>query len=66
MIEVTNIIIAHPELDEGLSGVRTLIVKNHWSDSSKVVLLVEGCPVTVRANDLISAIQNATNAGRIR
>lgn len=64
MIEVTNVIIAHPELDEGPTGIRSLIVKNHWNDSSKVVILVEGCPVTVKSKDLIAAIQNATNAGR--
>jgi len=64
MFEVANTLIAHPELDEGPSGVRSLIIKNHWNDPTKIVLLVEGCPVTVNAKDLIAAITNATNSGR--
>ena len=64
MVEVLNTIMAHPELDEGPTGIRTLTVKNHWNDSTKVILLVEGCPVTVKAKDLLIAISNATNSGR--
>jgi hypothetical protein len=64
MIEVSNVVMAYPEIDEGNSGVRSITIKNHWHDPSKVVILVEGCPVTVNAKDLLVAISNATNSGR--
>jgi len=64
MIEVTNTLIAYPEYDEGVSGIRSLTVKSHWKDPEKIILLVEGCPVTVLAEDLLAAIKNSTNSRR--
>lgn len=65
MIEVLNVIRAFPEPHEGATGVGSLSVKSHWNDSSKVVLLVEGCEVTVYAKELKAAIENSINVGRI-
>lgn len=36
-------------------------VHNHWSDSRMVELEVDGKRYTVKAKDLIAAIENATN-----
>lgn len=63
MIDVTNLIRAYPEPQEGITGINSVVVKNHWSDPSKIVLLVEGCSINVFAKDLISAIQNSINTG---
>ena len=64
MIEVLNVIRAFPEQLEGTSGVHSLTVKSHWNDSSKVVLMVEGCAVTVYVKDLQAAIENSVNVAR--
>ena len=64
MIEVSNVIRAYPETSEGLSGVTSIVLKSHWSDSSKVVLFVEGVSVTLLAKDLMAALKNAQNSSQ--
>lgn len=64
MIEVSCAIRAFPEINEGSTGINSIIVKNHWNDPEKIVILVEGCAVTVLAKDLIAAIENAVNTGK--
>lgn len=64
MIEVSCGIRAFPEINEGNTGINSIIVKNHWRDHDKIVILVEGCAVTVLAKDLIAAIENAVNTGK--
>lgn len=39
-----------------------LIIRNHWNEKSKIVLYLNGNEITVAADDLIRAIQNAQNA----
>jgi hypothetical protein len=63
MIEVSNVIQAHPEPHEGKTGIYSIVVKNHWRDCDKIILLVEGCCINLYANDLIVAIQNSINTG---
>jgi len=64
MIEVSCAIRAFPELGEGNTGISSIIVKSHWNDTNKIVILVEGCAVTVLAKDLIAAVENAVNTGK--
>lgn len=64
MIEVTSVVQAYPDASEGPSGVSSIAVKSHWNDSSKVVLIVEGCSVTVLERDILAAIANAKNSAR--
>lgn len=39
----------------------SLFIKSDWCESSKVILEWDGKELTVVANDLIAAVQNATN-----
>jgi hypothetical protein len=64
MIEVTNVIRAFPETNEGTSGINSIMVKSHWNDPTKIVILVEGCSITVQTSDLIAAIHNSANTAR--
>jgi hypothetical protein len=64
VIEVSNVIRAYPETSEGSSGVTAILLKSHWSDSSKVVLFVEGVSVTLLAKDLMAALKNAQNSSQ--
>jgi hypothetical protein len=64
MIEVSSVIRAYPEMSEGPLGVSSIILKSHWVDSNKIVLLVEGVSVTVVAADLLAAIKNAQNTAK--
>ncbi len=64
VIEVSCAVRAFPEISEGHTGINSIIVKNHWNDHDKIVVLVEGCAVTVLAKDLIAAVANATNTGK--
>ena len=61
MIEVSNHVRAFPEPSEGNTGIKSIFVKSHWNDPAKLVILVEGCAVTVLASDVLAAIANATN-----
>ncbi len=64
MIEVSCAIRAFPEINEGNTGINSILVKNHWCDHHKIVIFVEGCAVTVLAKDLIAAVENTTNVGK--
>lgn len=45
-----------------VSDSQPLIVRNHWNEGSKIVLYLNGNEITVVADDLKKAIQNAQNA----
>ncbi len=55
---------AYPDANEGSSGISSIAVKSHWNDTNKIVLLVEGCSVTVLERDILAAIANAKNSAR--
>ncbi len=64
MIEVTSVVRGYPDPSEGSSGISSIAVKSHWNDPNKIVLLVEGCSVTVLERDILAAITNAKNSAR--
>jgi hypothetical protein len=39
-----------------------ILIKNHWCRSNMVIINIEGKTYTVLAQDLITAINNSTNA----
>lgn len=41
-----------------------VLVKNHWNQPEKIALWVDGREYIVLADDLITAIKNATNTKR--
>jgi len=41
-----------------------LVVTSHWNEKQKVNIFFEGKRITVIANDLKTAIENATNINR--
>lgn len=61
MIEVTNHVRAFPEPGEGNTGIKSILVKSHWNDPAKIIIMVEGCSVTVFKKDILAAISNASN-----
>lgn len=59
-IKSTNIITVAIENTD--SGKAEITVKEHWNDKTKLVIIVDDKSYTVKAMDLIKAIQNAQNA----
>lgn len=58
MISVTNQVREYPDED---GPYQTLVVRNHWSRTDRVVLEIEGRSYTFLVNDLRRAITNAAN-----
>lgn len=67
MITVTNEVkvyeIGGEEIPIG-GQKENIIVSNHWNNSKMVNIFTEGRKITVVANDLITAIQNAVNTNK--
>lgn len=59
-IESTNKVREYP--DETSKAFHTLIVREHWNSSDKIVLELDGKSYTFLAKDIKKAIENAQNA----
>jgi hypothetical protein len=59
MLKVTNEVSTYDE-----PAKPDIRVHSHWAMSDRVVIEIEGKTVTVIADDMIRAINNATNKGR--
>lgn len=65
MIKVTSIVpVYEVNGDNQVANPAPLIVKSHWNDNMKVVVMVGETKLTVSARDLIAAIENAINSNR--
>lgn len=65
-IDSTNVIEVYEVDGEEIKGLKSLkpsvTVTNHWNRKEFVVIVIDNKRVTVVANDLIKAIENAQNA----
>ncbi len=67
MITVTNEVTVYEVDGEELPPVgkgKKIIVTSHWNQKQKVNIIFGGKKLTVLANDLRTAIENATNINR--
>lgn len=66
MIKVSNIVTVYEVDGKETTGIPmpTISVLSHWNRDSMVVLELAGQRVTVSAQDIRAAIDNATNVSR--
>ena len=50
------------EYPDKIEEYRTMNIRNHWNDSSKVLVSVMGYDFTFRGQDIINAIQACSKA----
>lgn len=65
MIKVTNTLKCYDLGETNSRKEEEIIIKSHWSNSNWIIIeLGNGDKITVVANDLITAVKNATNINR--
>lgn len=65
MIKVTNTLKCYDLGETNSRKEEEIIIKSHWPNSNWIIIeLGNGDKITVVANDLITAVKNATNINR--
>ena len=63
MIECSNKLIGKIKKGD-LSGKPEIYINSHWNDDELVVLVIGEQKITLNAEEVVAAVQNATNIAR--